>query len=60
MTSRSAWVRLWWVWLVPAVLVAGNAVWLLGVRSTLLGRGSQLATLREATGGRVAALSALR
>jgi Tfp pilus assembly protein PilO len=60
MISRSAWVRLWWVWLVPAVLVAGNAVWLLGVRGTMLGRGSQLAKQREATAGRVAALSAQR
>jgi Tfp pilus assembly protein PilO len=60
MTSRSAWVRLWWVWLVPAILVAANAVWLLGVRSTLLGRGSQLAKQRETAAGRVAELSAQR
>lgn len=42
MKSRAAWWKLWWVWLVPALLVAANVVWLLGVRGVLVGRGTAL------------------
>jgi Tfp pilus assembly protein PilO len=59
MTSRSAWVRLWWVWLAPALLLVVNLVWLLGIRSAL-GRGQQLARQRDAGAARVAALTTQR
>jgi Tfp pilus assembly protein PilO len=59
MTSRSAWVRLWWVWLAPALLLVVNLIWLLGIRSAL-GRGPQLARQRDAGAARVAALTTQR
>lgn len=34
------WVRWWWAWLAPSVLLAVNVVWVGGLRSTLVGRGS--------------------
>lgn len=39
--TRSAWWKYLWVWLVPAVLVVGNGVWLLGLRASVLGQGAQ-------------------
>jgi hypothetical protein len=58
--ERSAWVRLWFVWLLPALLLTANAVWLLGLRAAVLGRGSLLAKQRDAVAGEVAALAAQR
>ena len=60
MSTRSAWVRFWFVWLVPALVVAANAVWLVGLRATVLGRGSLLAKQRETTAADVASLRAQR
>ena len=60
MSTRSAWVRVWFVWLVPALVVAANAVWLVGLRATVLGRGSLLAKQRETTAADVASLRAQR
>ena len=60
MNPRSAWVRLWFVWLLPALLLAANAVWLLGLRGAVLGRGSLLAKQRDAVAGEVAALAKQR
>jgi Tfp pilus assembly protein PilO len=48
------------MWLVPALLVAVNVVWLVGLRATVLGRGSVLARQREATAAEVASLKAQR
>lgn len=42
MRSLAAWWRLWWVWLVPALLLTANVVWLLAVRGVLVGRGTAL------------------
>jgi Tfp pilus assembly protein PilO len=41
--GRQAWWRLWYVWLIPALIVLLNAFWLLGLRGVVLGRGSLLA-----------------
>jgi Tfp pilus assembly protein PilO len=51
MKNRSAWLRFWAAWAIPAVVVVANAVWLGGVRGAVLGRGSLLARqVREAEG----------
>lgn len=42
MRAATAWWRLWWVWSIPALLVAANVIWLVAVRGTLLGRGTAL------------------
>jgi len=34
------WVRWWWAWGIPALLLAGNLVWLVGLRGGVVGRGS--------------------
>ena len=60
MKERSAWVRLWFVWLIPALLVAANGVWLFGLRATVLGRGSLLAKQRDAVAAEVGKLAAQR
>ena len=60
MNARSAWLRLWLVWLLPALLLAVNAFWLLGLRGAVLGRGSLLAKQRDAVAGEVASLTAQR
>jgi Tfp pilus assembly protein PilO len=41
--GRSAWLKLWYVWVPPALLVLVNVVWLAGLRGTVLGRGLLLA-----------------
>ncbi|MGC8916409.1 MAG: type 4a pilus biogenesis protein PilO [Thermoanaerobaculum sp.] len=43
--SRSAWWKYLWVWLLPAAVVLANAVWLLGLRAAVLGKGA--ATVAE-------------
>lgn len=43
MNTRNPWLQLWAVWIVPALLVVANAVWLGGLRGAALGRGSMLA-----------------
>lgn len=40
MTRWSAWAKLWWMWVPVAVLVVANVVWMAGLRSSLIGRGS--------------------
>jgi len=60
MSARSAWVRLWWAWAVPALLLLLNAVWLVGLRATVLGRGSVLAKQRATAAEEVASLTAQR
>ena len=51
MNRAGAWWRLWYVWLIPGLLVGLNLVWLAGVRGAVLGRGSlltrQVEQLRE-------------
>lgn len=39
--NRSAWWKYVWVWLVPAGLVLANGLWLLVLRSAVLGRGAE-------------------
>ena len=34
------WRRWWWAWLAPGLLLAVNIVWVAGLRSTFVGRGS--------------------
>lgn len=58
MNRLAAWWRLWFVWVIPAVLVALNVVWLTGLRSVLLGRGSLLAREVQQVDGDVARLEA--
>ncbi len=58
--GRSAWLRLWYAWAIPAALIAANAIWLLGVRSAVLGRGSLLAKQQAALESEVASLTAQR
>lgn len=60
MTPRSAWLRLWFVWLPPTLLLAANILWLLGLRSAVLGRGSLLTRQRDAVAREVATLAAQR
>jgi Tfp pilus assembly protein PilO len=43
MSARNPWLQLWPVWVVPAILVIVNIVWLGGMRGAVLGRGSILA-----------------
>ncbi len=43
MNGRGAWLKLWYLWVPPAVVVLLNVVWLAGLRGALLGRGSLLA-----------------
>jgi len=42
MNARSPWLRFWVAWAVPGLVTVLNIVWLAGMRSTLLGRGSYL------------------
>jgi Tfp pilus assembly protein PilO len=41
--GRNAWLKLWYVWVPPALLVLFNVIWLAGLRGTVLGRGLLLA-----------------
>jgi len=43
MIGRGAWLRLWYLWAPAALLVVANTIWLAGVRTAVLGRGSLLA-----------------
>jgi Tfp pilus assembly protein PilO len=56
MNESRTWLRLWYLWVPPAVLVALNVVWLTGVRAVFLGRGSALAREVAATKSEVARL----
>jgi len=56
MKGQGVWWRLWYVWLIPGLLVALNVVWLAGVRGAVLGRGSLLTRQVETTEGEVARL----
>jgi|YNPNPStandDraft_1061719.scaffolds.fasta_scaffold07990_6 Tfp pilus assembly protein PilO len=40
--SRSAWRKYLWVWLVPALVLLLDGLWLFGFRSTVLGRGASV------------------
>jgi len=40
--GRGAWLRLWYLWVPPAVLVVLNVIWLTGLRGSVVGRGSLL------------------
>jgi Tfp pilus assembly protein PilO len=40
--GRGAWLRLWYLWVPPAVLVVLNVIWLAGLRGSVVGRGSIL------------------
>lgn len=42
MRSGNAWTRLWFVWLIPGLLVVANVVWLAGVRGAVIGQGTWL------------------
>jgi Tfp pilus assembly protein PilO len=41
--GRNAWLKLWYVWVPPALVVLFNVIWLAGLRGTVLGRGLLLA-----------------
>jgi len=56
--GRGAWLRLWYVWLPAAVVVAVNLFWLAGMRRTVIGRGSLLAQQVEDARKAVATLEA--
>jgi Tfp pilus assembly protein PilO len=43
MNGRSAWLKLWYLWVPPSILVLLNVLWLAGLRGALLGRGPLLA-----------------
>lgn len=43
MNGKGAWLKLWYLWAPPAIVVLLNVVWLAGLRGALLGRGSLLA-----------------
>jgi Tfp pilus assembly protein PilO len=58
--SRSAWLRLWFVWAIPTALVVANAIWLFGVRGAVLGRGPLLAKEKATLESEVAALTGQR
>lgn len=58
MRERSPWLRLWYLWAIPGVIVILNAVWLLGLRSAILGRGSLLARQRTLVESDVSTLDA--
>ncbi len=42
MNARNAWLRFWVAWAVPGLVTLLNVIWLAGMRSALLGRGSYL------------------
>jgi Tfp pilus assembly protein PilO len=42
MNGWTVWLRRWFVWAIPGTLVLLNVLWLAGVRSAVLGRGSLL------------------
>jgi len=42
-SRAKTWLRLWYLWTPPGLVVLANAVWLGGVRAATLGRGSLLA-----------------
>jgi Tfp pilus assembly protein PilO len=56
----SAWLRLWYLWAGPAVLIAANAVWLIGIRGAVLGKGSLLAKRKHTLETDVAMLTGQR
>ena len=37
MRGNDAWGRLWFVWVLPALVVVANVVWLAGLRGAILG-----------------------
>lgn len=43
MRGDGAWGRLWFVWVLPALVVVANVVWLAGLRGAILGQGTWLA-----------------
>jgi len=49
MRGSSAWGRLWFVWVIPALLVIANVVWLAGLRGAVIGQGTWLAQRVAAT-----------
>ncbi len=51
MNGRSPWLKLWYLWVPPAVVILLNVLWLAGMRGAVLGRGSLLAgQVNEAQG----------
>ncbi|HYB23674.1 MAG TPA: hypothetical protein VED41_07745 [Solirubrobacteraceae bacterium] len=54
------WLRLWYLWTVPGVVVLANVVWLGWVRTAALGRGSLLARQVAEAQADVAELEALK
>lgn len=47
MIRTSPWLRRWWAWSLPALLLAANLTWALAFRSRVLERGSALAAEAE-------------
>jgi Tfp pilus assembly protein PilO len=58
--SRSAWLRLWYAWAIPAAVIVANAIWLFGVRGAVIGRGPLLAKQQAVLEAEVASLTAQR
>lgn len=56
MSRASAWLRHWWAWSVPALVLAANLIWVLAFRSTVLQRGAALAAQAERLQAEVARL----
>jgi Tfp pilus assembly protein PilO len=40
--GRGVWLRLWYLWVPPAVVLVLNVIWLAGLRGSVVGRGSLL------------------
>jgi Tfp pilus assembly protein PilO len=55
--GRSVWLRWWWAWAAPAALLAVNVVWVAGVRSEVVGRGSLIGRRVGAIEGEVTRLT---
>lgn len=58
MSRPATWLRHWWVWAVPSLLLAANLAWVCGFRSTVLERSSVLAAQSEQLQSEVARLEA--
>ncbi len=58
MNGRSPWLKLWYLWVPPAVVILLNVLWLAGMRGAVLGRGSLLAGQVSEAQGEVKRLEA--
>jgi Tfp pilus assembly protein PilO len=59
-SGGSVWLRWWWAWALPALLLTVNIVWLGGLRGAVLGRGSLMGRRVTELEGEVKRLDARR